>query len=138
MWPFEFVVHHTPKSQGSGNSRRGGPWQTCLQSAAAKRWTHPHPLTGEFAVAITYFVKQFGGGSQLPDIDNIAKPIVDSLIGLIYDDDRSVTDVLCRRRDLSISQQIDSPSPFLLQNLSGRGDLLYVMVDYAPIRLEHL
>ena len=74
----------------------------------------------------------------MPDIDNIAKPIVDSLIGLIYDDDRSVTDVLCRRRDLSISQQIDSPSPFLLQNLSGRGDLLYVMVDDAPIRLEHL
>ena len=55
----------------------------------------------------------------MPDIDNIAKPIVDSLIGLIYDDDRSVTDVLCRRRDLSISQQIDSPSRLCCMNIGS-------------------
>ena len=47
-------------------------------------------------MTITYF-----HGSDPLDVDNIPKPILDALKGLVYSDDSHVSDLLCRKRDLS-------------------------------------
>ncbi len=75
---------------------------------------------------------------QQPDIDNIAKPIVDALEGLIYDDDYIVTDVLCRRRSLDSDLEIQKPTASLLRSLAANREFVHVITDDAPICQEHL
>lgn len=45
---------------------------------------------------------------DLPDIDNISKPIIDSFNKLIYDDDKQVIQRVCMRYDERPSDLIDS------------------------------
>lgn len=75
---------------------------------------------------------------QQPDIDNTAKPIVDALEGLVYDDDYIVTDVLCRRRSLDSDLEIQKPSALLLRSLAANHEFVHVITDDAPICQEHL
>lgn len=79
-------------------------------------------------VTITYF---FDGASL--DVDNVPKPILDGLNGLVYGDDSQVTDLLCRKRDMNADSRLESPSPTLLQALGGQEQFLHVLVDTAPI-----
>ena len=74
-------------------------------------------------VSITYF---FEGGSL--DVDNIPKPILDALKGLVYCDDSQVTDLLCRKRDLNGDLRIQNPSSVLLETLRQSEQFLHVTV----------
>lgn len=66
------------------------------------------------------------------DVDNIPKPILDALRGLVYLDDEQVTDVLCRKRDLNSSLRIENPSSVLAEGFSRGHEFLYVVVEEAP------
>ena len=138
MLPFEFVVFDRPRSQGSSNAQRGGPWQTKVKNAAAARWGTQPPVADALAVSIAYLSVNFQPGGSHPDIDNIAKPIVDALEGLIYINDAAVTDVLCRRRDLYGDLQILHPSQLLLVSAMRNVEFVHVIVDNAPVREVHL
>lgn len=96
------------------------------------------PMSGSFLVCVTYLVDHVKRRKPIPDIDNINKPIIDSLVGVVYADDHVVTDVLSRKRDFDGALHVNNPSQKLLQGLSTRGDLLHVFVDDAPIRDDHL
>ena len=75
-------------------------------------------------MTITYFFEQ--GGSL--DVDNIPKPILDALKGLVYSDDSQVTDLLCRKRDLNGDPRIQNPSPILLDTLRHSEKFLHITV----------
>ena len=96
------------------------------------------PMSGSFLVCVTYLVDTVNRRKPIPDIDNINKPIIDSMINVVYDDDSLVTDVLSRKRDFDGDLQLNNPSQELINGLSNRGDLLHVFVDDAPIREDHL
>ena len=49
-------------------------------------------------VVLTYYFKDESRSESL-DVDNIPKPILDALSGLVYADDRQITDLVCRKRD---------------------------------------
>ena len=69
-----------------------------------------------------------------PDVDNIPKPILDALKGLVYSDDSQVTDLLCRKRNLNDISQVESPS-IILNKAFDRGDeFLHIVVEDAPIQ----
>lgn len=95
-------------------------------------------MGGDLAVSITWFCERFQPGGQQPDVDNIAKPIVDALKGLVYDDDARVTDVLCRRRSSASIPQGEDLSVLLIECLSQPRDSVHVVVDEAPISEVHL
>ena len=63
-------------------------------------------MAGPVAVTITYFYN-----TTPLDVDNIPKPILDGLKGMVYQDDDQVFDMLCRKRDLNDSALTDS-GPF--------------------------
>ncbi len=65
-------------------------------------------------VTITYFSR----GASL-DVDNMPKPILDELNGLVYFDDSQVTDLICRKRDLNIDLPLQNPSTKLIETLSS-------------------
>ena len=138
MLPFEFVVFDTPRSQGSSNAQRGGIWQTQVTNAAAARWGTQPPVADALAVSITFLYDPLQPAGQRPDIDNIAKPILDALEGLVYGDDAIVSDILCRKRSLDADPELQNISALLLNALGGSDDSVHVMIDDAPIREVHL
>ena len=138
MWPIEFVADGIPPSQGSAESKVGGPWQKKLKNAASGQLVSSQPGSGPFVVAIAYFHTRLPSGRSMPDIDNIIKSVLDSLQGLVYRNDRRVSDVLCRRRDLDADEQIQNPTGFLIRNLADAKHMVYVVVDDAPIKEQHL
>ena len=80
-------------------------------------------------VTVTYF---FDEGA--PDVDNIPKPVLDALKGLVYSDDSQTTDMLCRKRKLNDILRVQSPS-LVLNDALGRGkEFLHILVENAPIQ----
>ena len=78
-------------------------------------------------VIITYFYE----GAPL-DVDNIPKPILDALNGLVYSDDAKVSDLLCRKRDLNGDLRFQNPSAVLLETFHGpEQQFLHITVDSA-------
>ena len=66
------------------------------------------------------------------DVDNIPKPILDALKGLVYSDDTEVSDLLCRKRDLNGDLRIQNPSSVLLDTLrDSEQQFLHITVDSA-------
>lgn len=65
------------------------------------------------------------------DVDNIPKPIVDALEGLVYMDDKQLTDITCRKRDLNSSLRVTNPSTVLAEGLGRRNDFLYIVIKPA-------
>ena len=93
---------------------------------AGRRWDTEPPFGGEVMVTITYF---FEGASL--DVDNIPKPILDALKGLVYSDDAQVSDLLCRKRDLNGDLRIQNPSLVFLEALRHSEQFLHITVDNA-------
>ena len=84
------------------------------------------PTRGSVAVTITYF---FQDGA--PDVDNIPKPILDALNGLVYVDDEQVSDLLCRKRDLDADLVIQNPSADLIRYLGDSKQVVHIQVNEA-------
>ena len=77
-------------------------------------------------VVITYYFK---GGSL--DVDNMPKPVLDAMNGLVYSDDRQITDLVCRKRDRNRDLQFENPSSVLLETLGRSEQFLHITVANA-------
>ena len=102
-------------------------WTQEVQNAAGESWGAEPPVNGELMVTITHFYK-----AEPLDVDNMPKPILDALNGLVYADDAQITDLLCRKRDLNRDLWIPNPSSVLLETLRHSEPFLHVTVDDAP------
>ena len=77
-------------------------------------------------MTITYFFENVD-----LDLDNIPKPILDALKGLVYYDDSQITDMICRKRDLNRYLPSRNASPMVLEALARPGQFLHIMVSDA-------
>ena len=66
------------------------------------------------------------------DIDNLPKPILDALKGLVYLDDEQVTDIVCHKRDLNRALRVANPSSVLAEGFSRGNQFLYIVIEEAP------
>ena len=66
------------------------------------------------------------------DIDNLPKPILDALKGLVYLDNTQITDVVCRKRNLNSDLRVENPSGVLAEGFSRDNEFLYIVVEDAP------
>ena len=124
--PFEFVIDGPPVSQQTRNSDRRKAWMKDVRSVAGQTWDAHPPVNGAVMVSITYFFED----ASL-DVDNIPKPILDALKGLVYDDDCQVTDLLCRKRDMNGDLRIQNPSSVLLETFQQSKQFLHISVINA-------
>ncbi len=113
---FDFVVTGTPVSvQTRRRQERLVPWKARVRSAASTAWTPSQtPFDARLCVALTYFYE-----GQPPDVDNIIKPILDSVKSLVYEDDRQITDVVSRNRPIAGPYVVEQITPSLAAALSG-------------------
>ena len=110
--------------QATGISR--ARWQTTVRQAAVRAWGNAAPVTdGNLELLVGYFHDAAGGNV---DNDNMVKPIQDALIGVIYLDDRQVTDTRLVRRPIA-NLQILGPSPTLAGAITAGGDFILVRVS---------
>lgn len=85
------------------------------------------PVKHALSVTIVYFF------DLTPmDVDNIPKPILDGMKGIVYDDDIQINDVICRRRNLDVRLRVSDVSAVLAEGFTLEEEFLYVVVENAP------
>ncbi len=92
-----------------------------------REWTGEPFDSGPLMVTITYVYD-----TVLLDTDNIPKPILDGLEQVVFSNDRRITDMLCRRRNLKDSLQVQTFSPALSEALARATSFVHILVDHAP------
>ncbi len=113
----EFIVSGTPIStQASPRSKTR--WKADVSAAASVALTDEHALVADLVrVTIVYFYV-----STDLDLDNIIKPIVDALNGVVYIDDSQVANISAAKRDLSGTFILTGASPAIIEQLAATAD----------------
>ncbi len=62
------------------------------------------------------------------NVDNVAKPILDALVGVVYDDDQSVVQLIARKTRLAPGLDIRDASAALAEGLDADMDFVYLRV----------
>ena len=99
-----------------------------VQNTAMQHWPEGEKPTEE-AVAVTII---FVHDNLRIDVDNVSKPILDALTGLIFKDDDQVTDLICRKRNLNEDLIIRSDSRILIDALYEGNPFVYLHVEESP------
>ena len=128
MTKFEFIVDGPPVSQQARRREKLKAWKQIVRQEAETYWpSGQKPVTGPVMLQITYFYDAVD-----LDVDNIVKPIQDAIIGLAYVDDRQITDVLARKRNLSGNFKVENISAVLAEGFARGNEFLHVVVMDAP------
>lgn len=134
MLPFEFIVVGTPLSYQTKDRTKLRAWMVMVREAAQLRWPLDlAPHTAQLRIIVVYYND---AAAIRMDNDNMVKPIQDALNGLVYVDDKQITDTYVRKT--SLYGTFLPSSAILLEGLSKRVEFLYVRVEEAPDHSEPL
>ena len=154
MPTFEFIVEGHPYSVNSGNKKEQAAWQMRVNQAAKAQWLavggpDPTPIRVDIEVYITMFTP------ERRDVDNIIKPIFDSLKpaptdksskvaellakqkkGVFWfdlcEDDKQLFKVTSERVDIRVQAVIEFPSELVVQALvvEEKRELVHVLLTW--------
>ena len=125
MLPFEFTIDGPPISAQSQNARRLAEWKARVRAVATRHWPEA-PFPRNVRVVVTYYhAHRF---ARL-DTDNMVKPILDALIGLVYFDDRQATHIQVRSINMEAGLQGLAVDRDLLKRLEQGSEFLHIRVD---------
>jgi hypothetical protein len=128
MRPFEFIIGSQPVSQQIRRRERLREWKRFVLDEATQNWSPKNtPADGPVCVTLIYLHDE----SAL-DVDNIVKPIMDALVGLVFPDDSLVTDAIIRSRQLQGAFDLSRASPVLIEGFERGGAFVYVCICDAP------
>jgi hypothetical protein len=126
---FAIALVRTPKSLQADGVQK---YKEAIKKAASTKFPVGATDREWLYVRIIFFTWKKRG----PDIDNIIKPIVDALKGVVYRDDKQISQCVSTRIDLVQPYNVssDNISSDLYQELidminAKRGDVLYIEVD---------
>jgi Holliday junction resolvase RusA-like endonuclease len=106
-------------------------WKEKVRKAAIDAWPADQvPLEGELSARIVYFYSI--DGTNIADADNIIKPILDALGEVVFEDDRAIFEVTCRKSPLSALSVLTNAPPNLVQSLQAESDLVFVRICDGP------
>jgi len=126
----EFTVDGVPVSaQGASNPRtkqRLTTWRRDVSASARIAVASALPVTVDVAVTLI----QFGRGPRrsLPDADNMSKPILDALQGIIFVNDHQIDDLHVLRRSLDEPFIVAGVSPVLAAAFTANRPFVYVRI----------
>lgn len=125
----EFTVPGPPVSHQSRNKTKLHEWRQRVRASAAAVWGARAPVESRLKITVCYYHQ---GQAVRMDTDNIVKPIQDALIGVVYADDRSITDTVVRKTSVDGSFKIRGYSLVLLEAFARGDQFIHVVVDQAP------
>jgi crossover junction endodeoxyribonuclease RusA len=124
MIPFDFIVEGPPVSQQTRKKVRLRAWKQAVRDAATQYWNAgDQPTPDDVSIVVTNFYE-----TAAPDVDNIVKPIQDALIGLVYIDDKQITDCQTRKRDINRAFIVKGVSRALADGFVNYKDFIHVKV----------
>jgi len=132
LMKFEFLIPKRPLSL-QAKARRLNAWKAFVHEKAASAWKYSSVQTGDVQVTLVYLC-----GEPPPDTDNIVKPILDAMKGLVFVDDATVSDVLSHRRPLTGNFDLTRLPPLLLQGIVTGDECVYVQVRSSQPLEEYL
>lgn len=129
---FSFVVKGRPiSSQNTGPAKRD--WQKKISDVAKLLFLSPL-ADSDLVLRVTVF------HNRIPefDIDNVSKPISDALGGVVYHDDRQLTDRYARRRSLDGAYRIKGVRPQLATAMAEGEEFVYIEIYKLGDKVENL
>jgi hypothetical protein len=128
----EFIVAGAPRSANAPNRSRRR-WRDRVTQAARDRLREegaPGPTDQDIAVLIIYFYQ----GETTLDVDNIAKSLLDGLKGVIFRNDRQVSELRVRKSRFSGGLSLAGASLYLLEAIERMSQTAPISCMCAPIR----
>lgn len=124
MAHLEFVVLGPPISnQSQGLALQG--WRATVEAEARKGWNAP-PLSGGLKAVVINF---HTGDKPSLDLDNMSKPILDVLQGLVYADDRQVRQAELAHVKIDTPLVVAGASKVLVAALQAGDQFVYVRIE---------
>jgi hypothetical protein len=127
LLPFEFVVTGSPISLQTNNRALLQSWKTKVRQAAVSRLPVGIPTIQSVQLIVIHYYT-----ASPPDIDNIAKPILDALNLLVYIDDKQITDLTLRKRNLRNLSKAQNLPEVIAEALAKGEPFVYVKIDKSP------
>lgn len=132
---FEFVIPGPPLSVNTAKSqpKKHRDWQQRLRDAAKTQWATDQrppsllPTRQPVEVRITTYFSALA-----LDVDNVIKPILDSLKGVIYQDDRQIYHLTSIRVDLTSAPIFESPT-LLIEALRRYSEFVHIELSWEEI-----
>jgi Holliday junction resolvase RusA-like endonuclease len=115
MFTFEFTVPGPPVSHRTHDRARLAIWKETVRRSAAVSWPFESPADTPLKIAVTYYHE---GAAVRIDNDNLLKPIQDALNGLVYEDDRQITDTFVRKTSIDGRFQVRGAPMTLLRAMN--------------------
>lgn len=126
-FPLEVMVPGVPLSlQASAASREA--WKERIQAAAKRELPEGH-FAAEGPIKVTIYC--FTDAPANFDIDNIVKPIFDSMSRFIYLDDKQVERLVVQKFEPGRLFTFTSPSATLAETIDAEGPRVYLQVDVS-------
>jgi Holliday junction resolvase RusA-like endonuclease len=124
----DVCIHGQRISAQTSRRRALAEWKQKVRSACEAAWPmHQALLDGPVRLRVTYDCEILAG-----DVDNLVKPIQDALQGVVYRDDRQISDVTGRRRMIDDLFRVRYMSPVLAMALSDGRPFVHVEVWPTP------
>jgi len=125
-FPFEFIVEGVPVSLQAKRAKTRENWMNRIRVAARECLPPNHFATDHpMEVTIYYFSDTKAGG----DLDNLIKPILDSLEGCIYIDDSQVERILIQRFEPCHIDVFEQVTEKLAEAREMGGQRVYIRID---------
>ncbi len=126
-FPLEVMVPGVPLSlQASAASR--AEWKDRIRATVRDELPEGH-FAAESPVKVTIYY--FTDAPANVDIDNIVKPIFDSLSRFVYIDDRQVERLVVQKFEPGRLFSFASPTPRLAEAIERDGPRVYLQVDLS-------
>ncbi len=101
-------------------------YQATVSEAASKIVVSPIRADEKVKIEIDWFS---GGFQNKPDIDNIIKPILDALKGIVFGDDNQVESIVARKYNtLGVNRFMREPLCIIEPLLDGHKDYVFVRI----------
>jgi Holliday junction resolvase RusA-like endonuclease len=120
----EFVVLGPPVSNQSPGPNLAS-WRASIRSAAENRWKKA-PLTGPLKAILINFHQD---EKPSVDVDNMSKPILDTMEGVVYEDDRQIRQVEIAHVRIDAPFIIVGVSKVVVSSLQAGNQFLYVRIE---------
>ena len=134
MFSFEFIVDGPPVSHQTRRPSRLLAWKQTVRAAAVRRWpVGAPPVRTQLKISVTYY---HDGVAIRMDNDNMIKPIQDALNGVVYEDDRQITDTQVQKTDINGSFRVRGMSPVLAEGFIKGSEFLHIRIEIAPSHEE--
>lgn len=125
---FDFCVHGQPVSAQTAYRKALQAWKHQIRLVCIAAWGRDRrPLDGPVRLQVTFYRE-----TALGDVDNLVKPVQDALQGVAYHDDRQISDVTGRRRDIDSSFKVRYMSSALAMAFSDGRQFVHIEVWRNP------